>query len=90
MWPSVELTDARRRLFAEQPRELFLAQAASGLERVGEVMGRVVRRLFAERHGHRHLRHDGGTAATDEAAIDEQRLGAGACRGQCGIHASRA
>ena len=44
-------------------------------ERVGEMMAPMIRHLLAQRDRDRHLRHDRGAAAADQAAIDQQHVG---------------
>jgi hypothetical protein len=88
--PAVELADAIRPFLAKKLRQRFVAQAAAGRDRVGEMMLRVVGRLFAERDRDRHLRHHGGAAAADQAAIGEQHAGTAARRLDRRIHAGGA
>ena len=54
------------------------------------MMAPVVRRLGAERHRDRHLRHHGRAAAADQAPVDQQHAAAGAGGLDRGIHAGRA
>jgi hypothetical protein len=53
-------------------------------------MAPVVGDFLAERHRHRHLRHDGRPAAADQAAIDQEDTAARPRRLDRGIHAGRA
>ena len=46
--------------------------------------------LLAHRNRHRHLRHDGGTTPTNQAAIDQIDAGTSLGRRQCGKHAGAA
>src|SRR5438270_4657037 len=53
--------------------------------------GPLVGAFLAERRGDRHLRHDRGAAAADEALVDQQDpLGPGARRRKRGVHAGAA
>jgi hypothetical protein len=70
--PPLHLADARRAFLAQEAREALVAQTAARFERVVVMMAPVVGRLRAERDRHRHLRHDGGAAAADQAAIGEE------------------
>ena len=88
--PVVHLADAVGAFLAQQPRQRLVAQAAAGGERVLVVMAPVVRRLGAERDRDRHLRHHGGAAAADQAAVGEQHAGARARRLDRRIHAGGA
>ena len=87
---AIHLADARGAFLAEQPRQRLVAEPAAGGQRVLVVMAPVVRRLGAERHRDRHLRHHGRAAAADQAAVDQQHAAAGARRLDRGIHAGRA
>ena len=88
--PFVHLADAVRALLAQEPRQPLVAQAAAGLERVVVVVAPMVGRLRAERDRDRHLRHDGGAAAPDQAAVDEKDAAARARRLDRRIHAGAA
>ena len=72
--PGIHLADAVGPFLAQQAGEALVAQAAAGLDGVVQMMAPVVGRLFAERHRDRHLRHHGGAAASDQAAVGEQDL----------------
>jgi hypothetical protein len=50
----------------------------------------VIRRLLADRSRDRHLRHDGGAAAPDQAALGEEHAATRACRLDRRIHAGAA
>ncbi len=88
--PGIHLADAGRAFLAEQPRQRLVAQPAAGGQRVLIVVRPVVGRLVAQRHGDRHLRHHGGAAAADQAAVDQEHVAAGARRLDRGVHARRA
>ena len=88
--PRVHLADAVGRVFAQKPRQIFVAQSAAGGERVVQVMLPIVRRFFAKRRRHRHLRHHGGAAAADQAAVGEQHFCAAARSLDRRIHAGGA
>ena len=70
--PVVHLADAVGTLLAQEPREALVAESAAGFQRVVVVVAPVVRRLAPERDRDRHLRHDGGAAAPDQAAVGER------------------
>ena len=70
--PFLHLADAGGTLLAQEACEALVAQAAARFERVIVVKAPVVRRLRTERHGDGHLRHHGGAAAADQAAVGEQ------------------
>ena len=88
--PFVHLADAGGTFLAQQPRQPLVAQPAAGFERVVVVMAPVVRRLRAERDRDRHLRHDGGAAAPDQAAVGEEDAAARAGSLDRRIHAGAA
>ena len=83
----IQLADAVRRVLAQQLRQLFVAQPAAGGDGVGVMILPRVRRFLAERARHRHLRHHGGAAAADQAAIGQQHMRAVARRLDRRIHA---
>ena len=89
-FPRVHLADARGAVLAEHSREALVAQASPCCEGVGEVIFPGIGRLFAKGDRHGHLRHDGGAATADEAAVGEDHGGAGACGFKRGIHACAA
>jgi hypothetical protein len=76
--PGVHLADAVGAVLAQQARQPLVAQPATGFERVVVVVAPMVGDFFAERHRDRHLRHDGGAAAPDQAAVGEKDAAAGA------------
>ncbi len=88
--PFVHLADAVRTFLAKEPRQPLVAQPAPCLERVVVMVAPMVRRLGAERHGDRHLRHHGGAAAPDQAAIGQEDARAGARRLDRRMHAGAA
>ena len=88
--PGLHLADAGGAFLAQQACEALVAQAAAGVERVVVVIAPVVRRLRAERDRDRHLRHHGGAAAADQAAVGEQHAAAGARGLDRRIHAGAA
>ena len=88
--PVVHLADAVGAFLAQQARQALVAQPAAGVERVVVVVAPVVGRLRAERHRDRHLRHHGGAAAADQAAVGEQDAAAGARGLDRRIHAGAA
>ena len=69
--PRVHLPDALRAFLAQQPRQPLVAEPATGRKRVVIVVAPVVGRLGPERGRNRHLRHHGGAAAADQAALGE-------------------
>ncbi len=88
--PILHLADRRGAMLAQEAGKPLVAQAAPGGERVGEMMAPVIRHLLAQGDGDGHLRHDGGAAAPNEAAIDHEHVGARriGCNRRC--HAGRA
>ena len=88
--PFVQSADAVGAFLAQQARQVGVAQAAAGLERVVVVVTPMIGRLGAERDGDRHLRHHGGAAAADQAAVGEQHVAAAARRLDRGVHAGGA
>ena len=88
--PLLHLADAVRAFLAQQPRQPFVAEAAPGFERVIVVKAPVIRRLRAERDRDRHLRHDGGAAASDQAAVEQEHTATCARGLDRGIHAGAA
>ena len=88
--PRVHLADAVGAVLAQQPRQPLVAQPAAGFERVVVVVAPVVGDFLAERDRDRHLRHDGGAAAPDQAAVGEKDAAAGARRLDRRIHAGAA
>ena len=78
------------RVLAQKLRQRLVAQAAAGGDGVVVMMVPVVGRFLAERGRHRHLRHHGGAAASDQAAIGEQDVRAAARRFDRGVHAGGA
>ena len=76
--PFIHGADAVGPFAAQQLRQRGVAQPAAGGQRVVIVMVPVVRRLRAERDRDCHLRHHGGAAAADQAAVGEQHVSAGA------------
>ena len=88
--PLVHLADAVGAFLAQEARQPLVAQPAAGFERVVVVVAPVVGRLLAERDRHRHLRHHGGAAAPDQAAVGHEHRGAGARRLDRRIHAGAA
>ncbi len=75
--PAVHLADAPGTVFAKKGGKLFVAEAAPGGQRIGEMMLPMIRRLFAERGSNRHLRHDRGAATADQASVGEDHIDAG-------------
>ena len=88
--PFVHGADAVGALLAQKARQFGVAQSAPGLERVVVMMRPVIGRLGAERNRDRHLRHHGGAAAPDQAAVGEQHVAAGARGLDRGIQAGGA
>ena len=88
--PGVERANALRAVLAQQARQTLLAQAAAGFQRVIVMVAPVVRCLRTERDRNRHLRHDGGTAAPDQAAVDQEHVATRARRLDRRIHPGRA
>ncbi len=74
--PALHAADRIGPVLAQKDGKAFVAQAAARGERVGQMILPVIGRLLAQGHGDRHLRHHRGAAAADEAAIDEQDIGA--------------
>ncbi len=64
-----------------------MAEAAPRLQRVFEMQRPVVRLLMGDRSGDRHLRHDRGTTAADQALVEQEHRPPLACRGDRRIHA---
>ena len=88
--PRLHLADAVRAFLAQQPRQPLVAEPAPGFERVVVVEAPVIRRLRAERDRDRHLRHDGGAAAADQAAVEQEHVATCARSLDRGIHAGAA
>ena len=88
--PLLHFDDALRPVLAKQPRKLFVAQAAAGLQRIFEMQLDRIRFLPPKRDGDGHLRHDRRAAAADLALVDEKHRGAIARRGDRRIHAGAA
>ena len=89
--PFLHLTDTRRRVLAQRRRERLVAKTAAGGERIVEMRCPVVGTFLSESRGDRHLRHDRGAAAADEALVGEEHpLGPGARRRERGVHSSAA
>ncbi len=76
-FPAVHFTQPPGSILAQQCGHALVAEPASGRERVGQMIFPVIRRLFAERRGDRHLRHDGGAAAPDQAAVRQHDRSSG-------------
>ena len=88
--PVLHLANAGGAFLAQEACEALVAQAAARFERVVVVKAPVVRRLRTERDGDGHLRHHGGAAAADQAAVGEQHAAAGARGLDRRIHAGAA
>jgi hypothetical protein len=88
--PFLHLADAGGTLLAQEACEALVAQAAARFERVIVMKAPVVRRLRTECHGDGHLRHHGGAAAADQAAVGEQDTAASARGFDRRIHAGAA
>ena len=89
-FPCVHFADAQRGVLAQQPRQRRIAQAAAGRQGIGQMVLPVIGALFAQRNGDGHLRHHRGSAAADQAAVDQVHAAAVARRGDGGIHAGAA
>jgi hypothetical protein len=85
--PAIHLADAARSVLAKQPREAFVAKAASGSKRIRQMIFPMIRGLFAEGCCDRHLRHHGRPAAADQAAVGKNDRSALPRRFQRRIHA---
>ena len=84
---AVHFANAGGAFLAQQLGKPFVAKAPAGRHGVVEVVAPVVLSLGAERHGHRHLRHDRGASSANQAAIGQEHAATGA-RGLDGcIHA---
>ena len=89
-FPCIHFADAQRGVLAQQLRQRGIAQATAGLQGVGQMVLPVIGAMFAQGNGDRHLRHDRGPAAADQAAVDQVHAAAVARCGNCGIHAGAA
>ena len=88
--PFIHLANSIGPLAAQDRGEFLVAQPAAGVQRVGQMMGPVVRGLFADGNGHCHLRHDRRTPASDQAFVEQQHAGTVACGGDGGVHSRAA
>jgi hypothetical protein len=79
-----------RTFLAEEPREALVAKAATRGERIVVMVAPVVGGLAAEGDRHRHLRHHGCPAPTDEAAVNQHDAASRSRRRDCRIHAGAA
>jgi hypothetical protein len=86
-FPGIHLANAPWPILAHYRSEAFVAEAASGSERISEMVFPVIGRLLAQRSSNRHLRRDGGAAATNQTAIGEDNWDASARCLERRIHA---
>jgi hypothetical protein len=85
--PRGELANALRASFAQQGRELLVAQTAPGRERVRKMKLGPIRLDLAQRRRAGHLRHDGRATTADHVLVDHQNARTVPRRGDGGKHA---
>jgi hypothetical protein len=88
--PAIHLAQSQRPVLAQQCGEALVAKTASGGERIGQVMLPMIRRLLAQRCGDRHLRHDRGAAAPNQAAVRQNHRRTGPRGFKSRVHAGAA
>ena len=85
--PRIHFAQPLRAIFTKQRRKTFVAEPAAGRERIGKVMFPVIWCLLAQSGCDRHLRHDSGAAAPDQAPIGKNDRSPTLRRVQRRIHA---
>ncbi len=88
--PLFHFEDTLRPFLAQQLRQPFVAEPAAGLQGVAQMVTPVIGRLLAQRDRDGHLRHHGGAAAPDQAAVEQEHRGAAPRRLDGRIHAGAA